>query len=53
MEFLDGDKLAIDTSSGIVLEKELTEDEKNGVKQGDTLLVKLRQSKAMAQGTMV
>ena len=53
MEFLDGEKLSVDTSNGVVLEKELTEDEKNGVKQGDMLLVKLRQSRAMAQGTAV
>ena len=53
MEFLDGEKLSVDTSNGVVLEKELTEDEKKGVKLGDMLLVKLRQSRAMAQGTMV
>ena len=51
--FSDGVKMSVDTANSITLERELTEEEINGIKKGDELLVKLRHSKAMARGMTV
>ncbi len=53
IQYDDGEILCTENMNGIVIDKELSEEEVKNLKKGDILLVKLRCSNAMATGMLV